>query len=108
MSKVNLILIGLVLLLVGAGGGYAMTVPGNHDEAYLKETAEMMKDDSEMMKEMYDMMKMNGKMMEEKGMQYNDGDLTASGKSSVEKSVKMDEMSKEMIERSGKLMKMME
>ena len=108
MNKVNLILIGFVLLLVGAGGGYAMSMSGSHDEAYLKETAEMMKDDSTMMKEMYEMVRMNGKMMEEKGAQYSDSDLSANGKTVVEKSAKLDKMSKEMMTRGDKLMGMME
>lgn len=108
MNKVNLILIGVVLFLVGAGSGYAMNMSGDHDEAYLKETAEMMKDDSTMMKEMYEMASMSGKMMQEKGTQYNDSDLTAKGKTAVEKSAKLDEMSKEMMTRGEKLMKMME
>ena len=108
MSKINLVLIGIVLLLVGAGSSYALTMSGNHNEAYLKETAEMMKDDSKMMKEMYEMMKMNGEMMGMKGTQYNDAELTTAGKTFVDKSKKMGEMGEEMVKRSGKLMEMME
>ena len=107
MSKINLVLIGIVLLLVGAGSSYALTMSGDHNEAYLKETAEMMKDDSKMMKEMSEMMKENGTMMNELGVKYNDMELTAEGKVSVEKSAKLDKMGKEMLTRGAKLMEMM-
>lgn len=109
MNKINSILIGIILLLAGAGIGYTMSMSDGHDEEYLKDTAKMMKDeDSVMMKEMYDLMTMNGKMMQEKGTQYNDSELTSTGKTAVEKAVKLDEMSKEMVKRGDKLMGMME
>lgn len=108
MNKINLILIGFIVLLAGAGGGYTMAMSDGHDQGYLKETANMMKDDSVMMKEMYEMMAMNGKMMQEKGTKYNDSDLVASGKTVTEKVIKLDEMSKKMMERGNKMMKMME
>ena len=106
MSKINLVLVGFIVLLAGVGIGYTMTMSGSHDEAYLKETAVMMKDDSVMMKEMSVMIMMNGKMMEDKGTQYNDMDLTAIGKTATEKATKLDEMSKEMVKRGEKMMEM--
>lgn len=108
MNKLNLALIGLILFLAGVGGGYAMSMSSGHDEAYLKETAEMMGDDSKMMKEMYEMMSMNAKMMQEKGTKYNDAELSSSGKTAAEKAGKLDEMSKEMQKRSEKLIEILE
>lgn len=107
MSKTNIILVAVIMLFVGTGTGYTFAMSGGHDEDYLKKTADMMKSDSVMMKDMFEMTTMNGKMMQERGTKYNDSELSATGKTMVEKASKMEEMGKEMMKRGNEMMDMM-
>ncbi len=108
MNKTNIILIVLIALIVGSLGGYVLASSDDHDEGYIKETAEMMKDDAEMMKEVAEMMNKSGMMMNELGVKYNDSELTAEGKAAVDEARKLQTGSEEMEKRGSKMMEMME
>ncbi len=107
MSKTNLVLAFVIVLIVGALGGYTFGMSGGHDEDYIKESAEMMQSDSKMMKEMGEIMGKGGVMMEERGVKYNDVELTAEGKVYADKSKELLKESEEMMTRGNKMMDMM-